>query len=499
MSEDFSTEEILLYIKQGLKQAKIWFEQKEDKLNVILLKRILKLNPDNIDAGQMLGLTYYRHEKYDKAIQCFEQILQYYENIEMYNNLALSHFHLGQYCQAIDILQKALKINDNNAYLHCNLGLQFRSLNQLKEAISCFEKSLTLKATAYTWCMLGGCHEEQQNLDIAKECFLQALSLEPNSANAHCCLANNYQLRGQWEKAWPEYEWRFKNYPTTINFVKTFDLTKQWKGESLKNKKIIVFSEQGIGDSIHFFRYVPLLKQQEAYVIVHCPESLKSLYQPHVDEVYTLEPHEKTLPSYDYFASLLSLPYLLNNPSIPQPPYLFTNKKFEIKETEFKIGIIWGGNPQHPNDIYRSCYLRQFREISKLPVKLFSLQKDLRLRKYRFQNKAIDLTEDCADLPVVNLSDYLETFEDTASIMKEMDLIITVDTSALHLAGAIGVPTWALIPKNTDWRWKISGETTEWYPTVKLFRQTILGNWDSVFMEMIKELSDLIQQKKGLN
>jgi hypothetical protein len=163
----------------------------------------------------------------------------------------------------------------------------------------------------------------------------------------------------------------------------------------------------------------------------------------------------------------------------------------------FKIGIIWAGNPGHPNDANRSVYLSNFRDIGNLPnVKLFNFQKELGKRVYANSDVQIDFAENCEDMRLVDLSQSMKDFKETSELLVGMDLIITVDTSVLHLAGALGKQTLALIPYNPDWRWGIEGTDNAWYSSVKLFRQEELGDWETVFEKVKGEVNDLLQNKR---
>jgi hypothetical protein len=185
----------------------------------------------------------------------------------------------------------------------------------------------------------------------------------------------------------------------------------------------------------------------------------------------------------------MSLPHILNLDYIPNEPYIFISEKIKIEKynDKIKIGIVWAGNPEHSNDRKRSCELKMFKGIHDLNnVKLFSLMKDTRKRAYNDQNKPIDLTEGSENMQIVDFSEQIKSFHDTALIINSLDIIIGVDTSVLHLAGAMGKPCCLLLSKNNDWRWKSEGETTIWYPSMKLFRQEKNGDWSSVFEKVEK-------------
>lgn len=499
----FTQENIKELVSSGLDIANKKFSEGKTEDAEIVVKQVLKVDPTNQQGLQLLGLIKHKRNEHEKAIEIFEKALTYApENIENHNNLALCYAGIGNYSKAIELLEKAVAKNPKG-FMYSNLGLQYRNNKDIEKAIDSFEKSLAIEPTAHTWGMLGGCYGEKQNLDKAEECFRKSLEINPNFAPGHLDLASIYQLRGEWEKAWEEYEWRFEVYQQTKFWQQIYEPEKKWHGENLLGKRIIIHSEQGAGDAIHFVRYVPLIKNLGAYTIIHCWESLESLFKPLADEVYTKDPslipiYQKrttdfNMPAYDFHCSMMSLPYLLKCKEIPGTPYLQTDKTLNMEDYRglFKIGIIWGGNPQHPNDANRSCKLNYFRSIYELPnVKLFSLQKDTRPRAYRFMPTPIDLTDGADDMKIVDVSEFMNNFEDTAAIIKGMDLIISVDTAVLHLAGALNKPTWAALAWNSDWRWKIEGETTDWYPSVKLFRQPKSGDWESVFKAITNRLQN---------
>ena len=287
---------------------------------------------------------------------------------------------------------------------------------------------------------------------------------------------------------------------------KIYNPSKRWHGEDLSGKRLIVHTEQGHGDSIHFIRYLKPLKEKGAHIILHCNDSLKGIFEGLVDEFFTTEPEKigswedgNSLPKYDYFVPLLSLPHELGS-IFTYPSYIRVRRKFDLSNYSGmnKVGIVWAGNPQHPNDQQRSCKLNMFRGIGNLPnVKLFSLMKDTRKRAYLHQKEPIDLTEDSDDMKVVNLGEYINDFEDTAAIINSLDLVVGVDTSVLHLAGAMGKPCLLLLPWNPDWRWEAEGESTIWYGRMHIVRQKIKNDWNSAFEEAEKMVKLFFEAKKG--
>lgn len=499
----FTEQEIKNLVKQALDVALVKFKKEFYHDTEVILEQTLKVSPDNVDVLQLLGLTKHAKHEYKEAIKCFEKALSIdSNNSENLNNIALCHSSLGEYKIAIEFIQKAIALKPETGYLHSNLGLQYRNIEKLNEAMECFEKALSLNPTAITWSMLGGCYGEKKDIDKAHKCFEEALKLEPDFAGGHVDLATTYKMKGEYEKAWTHYEHRFKVYSQLKIFEIIFDPNKKWDGSDPEGKKILVHGEQGVGDYIHFVRYVKYLKEKGAYIILHCDEALKSLYEPLANELFTTDPvqippYDKRdnfkMPEHDYHCSVMSLPFLLKMKNIPNEKYLFCKEKIDLCKYDnyFKIGIAWSGNPQHPNDKNRSIQLKRFSELHDLPnVKLFSLVTDIRPRQYRFEKEIIDLTADCDHMKIVDMSPFIKNFYDTATILNSLDLIITVDTSLLHLAGSLGLPVWGLIPFNPDWRWGLTGENTIWYPSMRLFRQTTKGDWNEVFKRILEEVKN---------
>lgn len=474
----------LVYEKINLKQFEI---------ASVIANQVLKIDPENHQIQQLLGVCYQNLKRYKDAREAFEKCLKINPNEpESLNNLALTYASEFDYKKACEILIIAVEKNPKASCIHNNLGLQYRSLEEHENAISCFKKSLELKNDSKTWAMMGGCYGELKQLDKAEKCFLKALNLDPDFAAAHTDLACVYQLKGDWKQGFKEYEWRFNVYEQLKVWKKLYDQNKRWKGQDISGKKLLVHTEQGIGDGINFIRYLPILKTRGIHLTLHCSEPILPLVQSFADEFFSKCPSKistEDLPDHDFNCPVMSLPHILNLDYIPNDPYIFISEKIKIEKynDKIKIGIVWAGNPEHSNDRKRSCELKMFKGLHDLNnVKLFSLMKDTRKRAYNDQNKPIDLTEGSENMQIVDFSEQIKSFYDTALIINSLDIIIGVDTSVLHLAGAMGKPCCLLLSKNNDWRWKSEGETTLWYPNMKLFRQEKNGDWSSVFEKVEK-------------
>lgn len=479
-------------------------KQNDFKYVKVICNQLLKVVENDTDGLQFLGICEFNEGNYEEAKTYFQKILDVkntINDVENVNNLALCYGNLGDHNTAIDYLQRCREFVKNNDHLDSNLLLQYRFAGKTDKAIEFLHKKLEENPNNHKdLAFLGGCYAELNQYELALKYLHQALDINPDFHYAKIDLASIYQLLGDSDKAWVYYESRFDVYEQCKYWSKLFDQSKRWDGKAdLNGKRIILHSEQGAGDIIHFSRYCKLIKQKGATVILHCWESMKNLLSHLADEIYATEPVIKMpmifgypdLPPYDYVAPLMSVPHLIGKHEIPNEKYITSEKKldFSAYENFYKIGICWAGTPAHPNDFHRSVKLELFKNISKIPnVKLFSLTKDTRPRKHKFHNKEIDLTENAQDISMVDMTEFMNTYDDTASIISEMDLVITVDTSVLHIAGALHHPTLALIPHNPDWRWGLKGESTKWYPSVKLFRNTYKDNWKKVFEDLKTEV-----------
>jgi len=242
---------------------------------------------------------------------------------------------------------------------------------------------------------------------------------------------------------------------------------------------------------INFVRLVPVLEALGSTVLIDAHESLVRLLE---ESGFANVGGFRSKEEYDYHCSVMSIPHLLGlskqQLSVTEP-YIKTQERTVVCDEGFKVGIAWAGGPRHLYDETRSCHLKHFKKIEQIPgVKLISLQKDLRPRKYPHNPQPVNLTESCDEMNIVDTSQKLKDFSATAAIINELDLVISVDTVILHLAAAMGKETWGLIAYNPDWRWELEGEETRWYPTAKLYRQPDHGNWDAVFEKVSNDLKE---------
>lgn len=483
----FNEQEIKNLIDKSYQQAVDLLKSNNLRLAELLLEQAIKITNDD-KIVELLAITKYQVNKFEEAISLY---LTLPPSADIYNNLALCYSKIENFETSIEYSTAALSYGYNLIFTN-NLALTLRIKGDLNFAKIILEQALSLDPNAESYALLCGCYGQENNLPEAKICALKGLEINPNHAGLHVDLAYIHHLNGDLNEAWEEYEYRKICFPEIQQWLKRYHPDKEWKGQDLKNKRIVLYSEQGLGDAIQFIRYVPLLK--EATIIFHGNLALKELLSPYYDEFVDIE---QEFSNYDYHASLISLPFLTKKEGI-ETPYLKANSvNYEKYQKILKVGLCWAGSPYHPNDINRSCHLNKFEQISKIEgLNLFSLQKDVRVRQYK-NKQIVDFSENAQNVKIIDISFHMNNFKETAEIIAGLDLVISVDTSIVHLAGAMGKETWVLIPYQPDWRWGINKNNSSWYPTLTLFRQKCPGNWDDVIDEIYECLKKKIAANKA--
>jgi len=301
-----------------------------------------------------------------------------------------------------------------------------------------------------------------------------------NYVDAHWNLGLVLLIQGDFKQGWIGYQWRFKRKEHKWPIIKT----PMWQGEDIKGKRIVLWNEQGLGDAIQFVRYAQIVKAKGAQVILAVQTQLFRLFEQSLQEKYEIVDHRTfDMSAYDQHASLLSLPGILGTTleTIPNFSYIQPQQHLVLPDLDqqrhHRIGIVWGSDKRNWQMYkYKYCPVEFFASLLDLDqVALYSLQ---------VGEDADQLNDSC----IVNLSPLINDFADTASLIAQLDLIITVDTAVAHLAGAMGKRVWVVLPYNCDWRWLLDRQDSPWYPTMRLFRQTKPGNWQGVFNQVKEQL-----------
>ena len=405
-----------------------------------------------------------------------------------HSNLGNALMQLAQAHAAQSHYEHAVRLDPDNPNYRLHLGLAHLQLDQYPAASEAFQQALERDPKcAAAHCYLGETQRAQNQLDAAEVCYAHALALEPTHADARFFHALSLLARGEWARGWPLYEWRWRSAAARLL---PRDLRRPvWLGQAnIRGQRVLVHCEQGLGDTLQFCRYLPLLTQRGAQVVVEAPGALIPLLQT-LDGEYQWVSAGTPLPAFDWHCPLLSLPLALGASapaSMPHGAYLHTSQAQQRhwqatlpRRGHRRLGIAWSGNPHHVNDRHRSLLLADLLPYLPADWDVVVLQTELRQADQATLQRHPEL-----HYPGASVHD----FSDSAALCQSMDLLLTVDTSLAHLAAALGCPTWLLLPWRADWRWGLHGERTDWYPGMRLYRQPALHDWPSVLTQVQADL-----------
>jgi tetratricopeptide (TPR) repeat protein len=474
-----------------------------------LFERILAIEPENAIAHNNLGKVLQEMRLAEPAIAHFQRAIAIMpDSVVAYHNLANALKLSGELDAAIDNYRKALSFNPDNAEIHNNLGIVHLEQGRLPEAIDCYRKALAiLPDYASARSNLGLALQAQGELERALECHRCAHASVPDFAGAHWNESLCLLLMGNYEAGWKKYEWRWKNTDTALCSRKHEFVQPLWLGkESLQGKTILLWTEQGLGDTIQFCRYARLVAALGATVLLTVPAPLKPILVD-LEGVSRILSEDDVVPPFDYQCPLMSLPLAFGTTidTIPADiPYLHVDpakrRQWQARleqHTGLRVGLVWsGGFRADQPEVWsankrRNIPLYKLAPLNRPGIDFFSLQ----VGDYG-TSQLQELRASSWDGPAISdYTDAIVDFSDTAALIDNLDLVISVDTSTAHLAGAIGKPVWILNRFDTCWRWMRDRTDSPWYPSARLFRQPQPGDWDSVIADVAHALANLVQSR----
>jgi len=484
-----------------IKQASVFSELKNREHAVELYQMAIALEPANYYPYCALADIFEKRGNFTDALSMYEEALKHKpDSAEILTNIA--GIFIRQYDQPIPtekLLLQALQLDPQLVEAHINLGVLYILLSRFKESQQILEHATTIDADRIdVYVNLGVAMQCQNKITEAKHCLEKAMQIDPTYPEAKW----NYSLillkNGDYSNGWKYYEHRLKTKAHKDCFIaKRYQSYRKWNDdENIVGKKIIIHAEQGLGDTLQFVRYAPLVAARGATVIVDCQSELVSLLAG-VEGVSQVVSHQEPLPAFDCYASIMSLPLLFDTTleTIPAAiPYIKVNEalvnQWKIilgQRAQCKVGLVWAGNPRRDQmgcytDRKRSITLEQFAPLGNVSnIEWFSLQKGESAKQIKTAAK---------NLNIKDYTDQFYTFADTAAFITQLDLIISVDTSVAHLAAAIGKPTWLLSHFDGCWRWLMDRDDSPWYPTMRIFRQKQPGDWENVILEVRKCVID---------
>lgn len=465
---------------------------KEMDLATIAFRHSVELGPTT-KAYFHLGFVLHQTDDLEGALAAYDAGLEIQSDLPaLHCNRGAVLGRLGRSDESMAAFETAVRLNPSYAEALSNLGSCLAERDRFDDAIVCLRRAVQLQPNyASGWSNLGNALLLQGDLDQALVLLRWAVSLAPTLATARHNLAIGLLSSGQWSEGFAEYEWRWQLAGRTLTHVPL--TTPAWQGEAMPGKTLLVITEQGHGDTVNFCRYLSLAAQRVGKVILACPSVLYRLLSEALPGIEVVSVAEA--PPHDAHVALLGLPRCLGLVReaigcVPVP-YLAANPGLAARwarrlgtSASLKVGLVWAGNPGHQNDHRRSIGLDRFLSLPWPPgVLFFSLQKG---------DAAADIERVGAGRLLIDLASEIADFADLAAVMNGLDLIITVDSAPAHLAGALGRPVWTLLPYVADWRWSQEKTSeTPWYPSMRLYRQEVAGDWDSVLQRVGEDLIGL--------
>ncbi|MCE9632701.1 MAG: tetratricopeptide repeat protein [Methylophilales bacterium] len=510
-------------INKGLLQ----YNMQRNEEAIASFDRLLEFKPKHIGALFNRALALYASQRYVAAIESYDLLLESLpHDVTIHCNRGMAFYALGMHEQAVISYDRGLMFDPNCARSLANRGTALHQLKQYEAALASYNEAISINAGyAEAYSNRGGLLHEMGRLDDALASYDTALNIYPEYAAAHCnrgvlmmdllrheeamtCYNRALEIRseysdahwnlgicrlrlGDFENGWSQHEYRWQ-VKQLANGQPHFD-QPFWRGENVAGKTLLIYAEQGLGDTLQFYRYVKLLTDQGAMVLLKAQSALIPIFNGLNDQV-TLLKESDLIPDFDLHCPLLSLPMVFNTRlgTIPaDTPYLYAKPDKVAHwqgvlgdKTLPRVGIVWSGNPAHKNDHNRSIALEKLAHLFDPKYQIISLQKEVKTNDVSFLENHLE---------VLHFGDVIQDFSDTAALVELMDLVITVDTSIAHLAGAMGKPVWILLPYSPDWRWMVEREDSPWYPTARLFRQPAIGDWGGVIEKVSQELAKLFK------
>jgi Flp pilus assembly protein TadD len=466
------------------------------KLALEHYNQMLARQADNLAALVGCGRALTALRQYEFAIAHLDYALAAAPQdaaIHHYRGLALQKAR--RFDEAIAALQTAIELQPDQPALYLNLANTLADAGDAELALAFYDQIIAQYPSALAFNNRGNLHLDQGRFSLAMQDFTQAITLQPDQPRFFWNKALLHLLLGDYAQGWALYEYGFHTEGEARGLMRRFDQPR-WPGDSaLAGKRLLLWAEQGYGDTLQFCRYALQAVQQGAQVILEVQPPLRKLLQSLHPQVEVIAAGQD-LPPFDLHSPLLSMPLAWANAGLAEVPaysaYLHAdeNLKAEFAHAtgkQLRVGLVWSGSTTHSNDHRRSLLLQSLTSWQDLPIELHCLQLEVR---------EVDLPV-LAAWPAMQLhTDALKDFSDTAALISKLDVVISVDTAVAHLAGALGKPVWVLLPWIPDFRWLLERQDSPWYPTARLYRQPEAGDWASVVAQVGRDLHALATSTK---
>ena len=447
-------------------------------------QRALALQPDSPELHCHLARVLFQSGALQPAVELYQRALVLDpKRFDIYNDLGLVLTKLGNYGAAVEAFRRSLRLNPRSAKTMAGIGYHFECKGDLISAADAYRDAIKTEPGLFAaYVDLGFVLYGLGELAEATDCFERLRTLQPDSAEATANLGLIHLLQGDLVTGWAEYEFRRR---VGVGDDRRL-IQRRWKGEPLGGERILLYAEQGFGDTLQFVRYVPMVAARGGEVVLEVQPPLRRLLSG-MEGASQVVSRGEALPEFTWQCPLPSLPLVFGTEinTIPaRVPYVYPDParveawQQRLAGNTRRIGLVWSGNPSMERNRIRSIPLELLGPLMKAPdTTLYSLQLGPGSEQVNYLPP---------DVRLIDLAPELKDFADTAAIVACLDLVISVDTSVAHLAGAMGKPMWVLLNKGCDWRWFLDREDSPWYPTARLFRQTTAGGWQEV-MNLVEQ------------
>jgi len=500
-----------------------------------LYRAVLALQPAHAQAAYNLGLLLQAQRRLGESVAAYRHaVAAWPDYAEAYCNMGVALADERKFDEAMVVYQQAIALRPDFAMAYCNMGVALKETGRLDEAVAAYHRAIALQPDYdAAFANLAAVLLEQGKpgpsilasqraltirpdgtlalfnlatglktlcrLDEAAAAYRQAIALKPDFVEANFSLAQTLLLQGNLAEGWPSYEWRWRlpDYAWLTNIHGPINQPR-WHGEDLAGRTLLIYSEQGLGDAIQYVRYIPRVVAAGGRVILAVHPPLRKLFAQ-LPDVTLVNLDTVPLPPFDLHCPLLSLPLVFGTTleTVPAPvPYLRAEPEAVARWRDRiggegkRVGIVWAGNPTQTGDRFRSPRLAAVLRLFQTPgIRFVALQVGPGRQ---------DLATQPLPPNVLDLGPEITDMADTAAIMAGLDLVISSCTAPLHLAGALGVPVWGMIPASPHFTWGLGTSESVWYPTLRLYRQAVVGqDWSDVTARMVADLAGLVSAGAG--
>lgn len=409
----------------------------------------------------------------------------------VFSNLCAAYTEVGRVEEAIASGLRAIEVSSRNAIAHYNLGNAYSRADNALLASNCYREAVVIAPDyADAWCNLGVSLLSQDEPVAALEALDNAIGLQSDSADANWNRALALLTLGRLEEGWAQFDWRWEAVPWLDR--RSFNVP-QWNGEPLNGETVLIHTEQGYGDTIQFVRYLPEIMKRGGKVRLACQPALKELLSTFAG-LEGVSGYGEPPGEFDFHLPIMALPGAIGMKEVATPkeaiPYLsapISELPIVLDASGPRVGIVWRGSQINKQGMFRSCLLEDFEPILSVDAgQVFALQFDVEAEERELLDQ----------FGAIDLSDHISDFADSAALTAMMDIVISIDTAQVHLAGALGIPIWTLLARGADWRWFLNRTDSPWYPSMRLFRQEVRNDWSVPISHAVDELNSFLSQER---